>query len=70
MVPHLKPFYEAAKRGQLAKARLIIDHVENRNPKDIVQGLRWHGFEGFDQTLQFLDRSSGTRQFLGISKRN
>ena len=35
-----------------------------------VQGLRWHGFEGFDRTLQFLEKGSGTHKLLGIYNRN
>ena len=42
VVLHLKPIYEAAKLGQLSKARLIIDHVENENPKDIVEITQLH----------------------------
>ena len=33
----------------------------------VKQGLRWHGFEGFDGTRQFLEKGSRTRQFWGIS---
>ena len=35
-----------------------------------VQGLRWHGFEGFDRTRQFLEKGSRTRQFWGIYNTN
>ena len=32
----------------------------------LVQGLRWHGFEGLSLTRQYLDNGSRTSQFLGI----
>ena len=43
---------------------LRIDMEESITIK--VQGLRWHGFEGFDRTCQFKEKGSRTRQYFGI----
>ena len=54
--------------GPLQGQRHVLESTVASRPRDGLdtqQGLRWHGFEGFGRTHQYLEKGSRTRQFLG-----